>query len=144
MDNKIRKLIFGFAICCSCLWFPVSAFAEWTLADVLAGISQKYEFEMTEEDLEEYGILEEARGILQEENERAKREKATIRERVPRCKKSSEAQMRVYARRPGILPIVAANSQKSLENVRKYSLKRAVDAIYQSYMARRHGMWIME
>ncbi|MDR2420283.1 MAG: hypothetical protein LBD40_03180, partial [Puniceicoccales bacterium] len=91
MNNKIRKLISSCAVGCSCLWLPVSAFADWTMADILEGISQKYESEITEEDLEECGILEEARDTLQRENERAEREKARIRELVPGCRRSSEA-----------------------------------------------------
>jgi hypothetical protein len=103
------------------------------MQDVLAKINQKHESEIKEEDLKECGILEEARDILQRENERAEREEANIRRLTPGCKESDEMQVDAHIRRPGILPIAIANPDQSLKNVRKYSLKRAAEAIYEAY-----------
>ena len=113
--------------------FCVSAFVGWTLGDVLAKINQKYESEIKEKDLEECGILEEARDILQRENERAEREEAHIHRLTSRVRENKEIEVEVYKDEPGKLPMAIANPDQSLKNVRKYSLKRAAEAIYEAY-----------
>ncbi|MDR2419869.1 MAG: hypothetical protein LBD40_00900 [Puniceicoccales bacterium] len=72
MNIKIRKLIFSCAVGCSCLWFPVSAFADWTLTDVLKRVN------LAIVDLQRVGVYEEAQSILQRENERATQEIAAL------------------------------------------------------------------
>jgi hypothetical protein len=88
---KIRKLISSCAVGCSCLWFPVSAFADLTLQDILnkivatykvsgrlPGEDITYKTELTCEDLENIGVLEEATRLFHEANEWANHKLSTM------------------------------------------------------------------
>ena len=99
MNTKIRKL-FGLAACC-CSLFCVSASADWTLEEVLVEINRTYGYKdiIEERDLEKYGVLETAKEILREENERADREIDI----VSKCWKAYKQACLASLSRPGFL-----------------------------------------
>ncbi|MDR2377490.1 MAG: hypothetical protein LBD54_01915 [Puniceicoccales bacterium] len=93
----MRKLIFSCALCCSCLWFPASAFADWALEDILHEIIRRsatigittYERgpeppkrDLTHYDLEVVGVLKEIEEMIREKNAMLERDRQDPRSRL--------------------------------------------------------------